>query len=77
MTNIEDRLQSIGEAGAVVDQCFQRAVSIIDGSMGPDYARKNPALLAAIVTNITHERQSALRDEALGDISDSIREVGQ
>lgn len=34
---------------AMVSKQFQDAISIIDSIFGPEYARKNPALLAVVL----------------------------
>jgi len=67
-----DTLEALGHAANAVEQCFRRAVSIIDGNMGHDYAKKNPGLLASVTSTIASEFQSGSRDSVLERIADAV-----
>jgi hypothetical protein len=42
-----------------IDHLFQAAVQAIDSKFGPEYARKNPALVAKYIDLIIAERSTA------------------
>jgi len=67
----------IQHARDVVAECLGRGVEIIDDTLGPDYARKNPSLLAVVVTSLVHEQSQPARTNATAAIAAAIADLSK
>jgi hypothetical protein len=63
------------QAWKTADTYLSAAVKCIDATFGPDYAKKNPQLVAAFINASAHDYHSATMKTGMDDLTAALSRV--